>query len=155
MRLITALLLALSCRLGSSLAPKKQSSGSLSRRQTLVLAPAFIATAPTPTLAYDDDDVFQQGPKGLQYQVLSEGSGDKPQRGQKVKTSYTLWVGGWPENGGKQVDSSKSFLGDKPFEFLVGVSQVVKGWDLAVMDMKVSGVVGERMVNDSILRHIF
>ena len=32
--------------------------------------------------------------------------------------------------------SSKPILGERPFEFLAGVSQVIKGWDLSIMDMK-------------------
>jgi hypothetical protein len=79
---------------------------------------------------------YQDGPKGLKYLVILEGSGTvKPQRGQKVRTSYTLYLNGFPEDGGKKVDSSKGLLGDKPFEFNVGVSQVIKGWDLSLLDM--------------------
>mmetsp|Transcript_9935 Transcript_9935/g.14626 ORF Transcript_9935/g.14626 Transcript_9935/m.14626 type:complete len:208 (-) Transcript_9935:116-739(-) len=81
---------------------------------------------------------YEDGPRSLKYLVTEtgNGSGVKPQRGQKVKTSYTLYVNGFEEDGGKKVDSSKGFLGDKPFEFMVGVSQVIKGWDLCLMDME-------------------
>jgi FKBP-type peptidyl-prolyl cis-trans isomerase len=52
-----------------------------------------------------------------------------------VKTSYSLFLDGFPEDGGKPIDSSKGLFGDKPFEFNVGVSEVIKGWDLSLMDM--------------------
>jgi len=47
---------------------------------------------------------------------------------------------GFGEDGGKQIDSSRGPLGGRPFAFNAGVSQVIKGWDLAVLDMR----VGER-----------
>ena len=85
---------------------------------------------------------YQDGPEGLKYAVTKEGSGTKPERGQKIETSYTLWINGFPgEEGGsanaKQIDSSKKpILGDKPFKVRVGVSQVIRGWDLSLLDMK-------------------
>jgi peptidylprolyl isomerase len=99
-----------------------------------LLAP-LVVVAP-PAGAALDLSQYQDGPKGLKYLVTQEGSGTvKPQRGQKVRTSYTLYLNGFAEEGGKKVDSSKGLLGDKPFEFNVGVSQVIKGWDLSLLDM--------------------
>ena len=66
---------------------------------------------------------------GLKYQILQVGEGAKPKYGQKVKVHYT----GKLEDG-KVFDSSKS---RGPFEFNVGVGQVIKGWDQGVSDMKV------------------
>eukprot|EP00536_Pseudo-nitzschia_multiseries_P002706 jgi/Psemu1/294920/fgenesh1_pm.37_\ len=84
---------------------------------------------------------YQDGPEGLKYVITNEGSGPKPQRGQKIETSYTLWINGFPgeESGSKakQIDSSrKPILGDQPFKVRAGVSQVIRGWDLALIDMK-------------------
>ena len=51
-----------------------------------------------------------------------------------MKTDYTLWLDGF--NGQKKVDSSKGpFKG--PFSFLAGTGGVIKGWDEAVLSMKV------------------
>lgn len=102
---------------------------------------AAVAACPTTIALFEPSaanaaDGYQDGPRGLKYLVTNEGDGSKPVRGQKIKTSYTLYLNGWPENGGKKIDSSKGLLGDKPFEFNVGVSMVVKGWDLALLDMK-------------------
>mmetsp|Transcript_7669 Transcript_7669/g.15770 ORF Transcript_7669/g.15770 Transcript_7669/m.15770 type:complete len:213 (+) Transcript_7669:353-991(+) len=85
---------------------------------------------------------FQDGPDGLRYVVTKEGSGPKPERGQKIETSYTLWINGFPgeETGSdkaKQIDSSKKpILGDSPFKVRAGVKQVIRGWDLTLLDMK-------------------
>lgn len=100
------------------------------------LVSAMLSVVTLPALAETDLSQFKDGPRGLKYFVTSEGTGTtKPQRAQKVKTSYSLFLGGFPEDGGKPVDSSKGIFGDKPFEFHVGVSEVIKGWDLALMDM--------------------
>lgn len=71
---------------------------------------------------------------GLQYEILQEGSGASPQKGQQVTVHYTGWL---EENGkpGKKFDSSVDR--GQPFTFTVGVGQVIKGWDEGVMDMKV------------------
>ena len=49
-----------------------------------------------------------------------------------------MWINGFPgEEGSKQIDSSKKpILGDSPFKVRAGVSQVIKGWDLALLDMR-------------------
>jgi FKBP-type peptidyl-prolyl cis-trans isomerase len=65
----------------------------------------------------------------------TDPTSQSPQRAQKVKAKYTLWLNGFPDDtpNAKKVDSSK--LGS--FGFIAGVSQVIRGWDLTVLDMKV------------------
>ena len=46
-----------------------------------------------------------------------------------------MTLGGFSEEGGRVIDSSKGFL-KAPFAFYAGVGAVIKGWDLAVLDMK-------------------
>jgi hypothetical protein len=140
--LIVALLLGpilVSCYSLDSLKPDR--TAEISRRHAflpLVGLTSFALTAGAPSaLALTDISNYQDGPRGLKYLVTNEGTGEKPQRGQKIKTSYTLWGKGFPEDGGRMIDSSKGVFGNKPFEFYVGVSQVVKAWDLALLDMKV------------------
>lgn len=73
---------------------------------------------------------------GLKYIILKEAPADakKPTTGNKVSVHYT----GWLDNNGKEGKKFDSSV-DRglPFEFYVGVGQVIKGWDLGVADMKV------------------
>lgn len=94
-----------------------------------------IATVPQSAHASSDVSSFVDGPRGLKYQITKEGEGSNPVRGQKVSMKYTLTVDGFKEDGGTQVDSNAGFLG-MPFSVPVGVGNVVKGWDLTLIDMK-------------------
>lgn len=67
---------------------------------------------------------------GLQYVKLVEGDGERPQKGQRVVVHYT----GTLEDG-KQFDSSRDR--GRPFDFKLGVGQVIKGWDEGVGMMRV------------------
>ncbi len=69
---------------------------------------------------------------GLKYVEIKEGTGDSPTTGKKVIVHYT----GTLENGTK-FDSSRDR--GTPFEFTIGVGQVIKGWDEGVATMKVGG----------------
>jgi peptidylprolyl isomerase len=69
---------------------------------------------------------------GLKYTDVKVGSGPSPVKGKQVKVHYT----GTLENG-KKFDSSVDR--NEPFSFLIGVGQVIPGWDEGVMGMKVGG----------------
>lgn len=69
---------------------------------------------------------------GLQYVDLQVGDGPSPQSGQTVVVHYT----GTLEDG-KKFDSSRDR--NQPFQFKIGVGQVIKGWDEGVGTMKVGG----------------
>lgn len=69
---------------------------------------------------------------GLKYLDLKVGDGPSPQKGQKVKVHYE----GWLEDG-KKFDSSRDR--GEPFEFVLGVGQVIPGWDEGVDPMNVGG----------------
>ena len=71
-------------------------------------------------------------PSGLQYEDLVEGQGAQPKTGQSVSVHYTGWL-----TDGKKFDSSRDH--GSPFEFKLGVGQVIKGWDEGVATMKVGG----------------
>lgn len=130
------LILAVICAifLVQSSSALSSSSKEVNRRQALtqVTTAATIGFLATPSAFADS---FQEGPGGIQYSILKEGTGEKPLRAQKVYAKYTLWTGGFGDEGGKQVDSNTGFLG-RDLGVIVGVGQVIKGWDLTLLDMK-------------------
>ncbi len=69
---------------------------------------------------------------GLQYIDEKLGEGASPQRGKRVTVHYTGTL-----TDGKKFDSSRDR--GKPFEFVIGVGQVIRGWDEGVLSMKVGG----------------
>lgn len=71
---------------------------------------------------------------GLQYQILTPGNGTQPRSGQKVTVHYT----GWLDNDGQPGTKFDSSIDrDAPFSFILGVGQVIKGWDEGVATMHV------------------
>jgi peptidylprolyl isomerase len=73
---------------------------------------------------------------GLQIEDTTVGTGATPAKGQTCVMHYTGWL---YENGvkGKKFDSSVDR--NEPFEFPIGMSRVIKGWDEGVATMKVGG----------------
>jgi len=69
---------------------------------------------------------------GLEYWDIKIGTGPTAQTGQHVKVDYTGWL-----TNGKKFDSSVGT--GRPFDFLLGAGQVIKGWDEGVIGMKVGG----------------
>ena len=69
---------------------------------------------------------------GLQYWDIKVGTGAEAHSGQHVKVDYTGWL-----TSGKKFDSSVGT--GRPYEFLIGAGQVIKGWDEGVTGMKVGG----------------
>ena len=74
----------------------------------------------------------EKTPSGLQYVDLLKGEGLSPQKGRTVVVHYTGRL-----KDGKKFDSSVDR--GEPFEFQIGVGQVIQGWDEGVMTMKVGG----------------
>lgn len=68
---------------------------------------------------------------GLEYWDIKVGTGAVAHSGQHVKVHYTGWL-----TDGKKFDSS---AGGRPFEFMLGAGQVIKGWDEGIAGMKVGG----------------
>jgi peptidylprolyl isomerase len=71
-------------------------------------------------------------PSGLKYVDEKLGDGAAPQKGKRVTVHYTGTL-----TDGKKFDSSRDR--GQPFKFVIGVGQVIAGWDEGVMSMKVGG----------------
>ncbi|RMZ99601.1 peptidyl-prolyl cis-trans isomerase FKBP1A-like [Brachionus plicatilis] len=70
---------------------------------------------------------------GVQKQVTRQGDGKSyPQRGQRVTVHYTGYL---QQVGGPKFDSSVDR--GRPFQFQIGVGQVIRGWDEGVATMSV------------------
>ncbi|MCS7086205.1 MAG: FKBP-type peptidyl-prolyl cis-trans isomerase, partial [Bacteroidia bacterium] len=69
-----------------------------------------------------DESKLKTTPTGLKYVVIEEGKGPRPVGNDRVSVHYygTLV-------DGKKFDSS--FDRGQPFDFVLGVGQVIKGWD--------------------------
>ena len=92
-----------------------------------------------PSLAAGEEE-YTTSDRGIKYAVTmppSDLSSPTPVRGQKVEAKYTLYLNGFPDDTAqaKKVDSSKGPFGEKPFKFVAGVGQVIKGWDVSILDM--------------------
>ncbi len=75
-------------------------------------------------------------PSGLKYIDVKVGTGPSPRTGQTCVMNYT----GWLYNGGKKGAKFDSSLDHgEPFEFKIGMHQVIAGWDEGVATMKVGG----------------
>lgn len=75
-------------------------------------------------------------PSGLQYEILTQApdNAQEAKKGDFVTVHYTGWL---DNNGelGKKFDSSVDR--NQPFQFHLGLGQVIKGWDEGVQGMKV------------------
>lgn len=116
---ITLLLLAISFIGGGS----GSASGAL---------PAQPVTQPAPQGQPAAQGDIATTASGLQYVDQVVGSGAQPQPGQTVVVHYT----GYLENG-TVFDSSVQR--GQPFEFQLGVGQVIAGWDEGLASMRVGG----------------
>jgi FKBP-type peptidyl-prolyl cis-trans isomerase len=75
-------------------------------------------------------------PSGLQYEILKAApeNSPSPAPGQRVVVDYTGWL---EENDQQGAKFDSSVDRGEPFVFVVGIGQVIKGWDEGVLSMKV------------------
>ena len=79
-------------------------------------------------------------PSKLQYEIISESkdaNAKSPQKNNVVTVHYTGWLA--DSEGNPMMDKKFDSSVDRgtPFQFVIGVGQVIKGWDEGVMGMKV------------------
>jgi FKBP-type peptidyl-prolyl cis-trans isomerase FkpA len=78
----------------------------------------------------ENNITVEPNPSGMYYIEHTRGKGAKPQVGEKVKVHYTGTL-----LDGKKFDSSVDR--GQPFEFTLGVGQVIRGWDEGIALMNV------------------
>jgi len=66
---------------------------------------------------------------GLKYTITKHGTGETPNRGNKVRVHYTGKL-----LNGQVFDSSRN---RQPFDFVLGVGEVIAGWDEGIGLLKV------------------
>lgn len=73
---------------------------------------------------------------GLSYEIFNHGSAEiSPTPGDRVIVHYTGWLDEGNGKLGKKFDSSMDR--NEPFTFIVGIGQVIKGWDEGVLSMRI------------------
>jgi peptidylprolyl isomerase len=111
----------------------------ISRRESVTSAIAAALVAVLPLGA--SHSAKAQGktmttPSGLQITDITVGTGATPKSGQTCVMHYTGWL---YENGAKGKKFDSSVDRGEPFEFKIGMRQVIAGWDEGVATMKVGG----------------
>jgi FKBP-type peptidyl-prolyl cis-trans isomerase FkpA len=71
-------------------------------------------------------------PEGVYYKDLNVGTGATIAAGQLIGARYTGWLA-----NGTQFDSNVT--AQSPFPFHLGAREVIEGWDLGLVGMKVGG----------------
>lgn len=99
--------------------------------QPLVATAANTTTIAENIMSEENENIVTTE-SGLKYVDLVEGDGASPIQGKSVTVHYT----GTLEDGTK-FDSSRDR--NRPFQFNIGIGQVIKGWDEGVATMKVGG----------------
>ena len=79
------------------------------------------------------DEVKKTG-SGVEYTTIKEGTGAVAKVGQSAKVHYVGTL-----DDGRKFDSSRD-PGKKPFSFMIGAQEAIKGWDEAVPGMHIGEV---------------
>jgi len=80
--------------------------------------------------------MYEKTDSGLQSKVICKGTGKKAEKNKPATVHYNgylLGADGQPDKT-KKFDSSVDR--NQPFQFIVGVGQVIKGWDEGILLMK-------------------
>jgi FKBP-type peptidyl-prolyl cis-trans isomerase FkpA len=83
-------------------------------------------------------DQYTRTGTGLQYTDIRVGTGPVARAGQRVAVHYTGWLKGRLGMEGKKFDSSRDR--NEPFLFMLGMGEVIPGWDEGVQGMQVGGL---------------
>ncbi|MCK4354918.1 FKBP-type peptidyl-prolyl cis-trans isomerase [Candidatus Parcubacteria bacterium] len=81
---------------------------------------------------FEAQKINQPKDEELKIETLKEGTGEECKNNDTVSVHYTGVL-----TDGTKFDSSLDR--GKPFSFILGAGQVIKGWDLGVLGMKIGG----------------
>jgi FK506-binding protein 9/10 len=88
---------------------------------------------------------YTNGEFGLRYKIIEEGTGEASSLYQEVTVDYVAWVvrdstdlfSDWKLDNKRKVDQFEdTYKSKKPYTFNLGVSTVLKGFDLAMLGMR-------------------
>lgn len=88
------------------------------------------ARTATEALITAENPPLTKSPEGIYYIVQKAGTGEPPKSGDTVTAHYTLRLYGSKEI----IDSSASR--NEPISIVAGAGQVIKGWDIVLLQMK-------------------
>ena len=108
----------------------------ITRRGACVAAAVIVATGGAAAIAPAESQPVMTTSSGLQIIEIKPGTGASPKTGQTCVMHYTGWL---YEKGSKGKKFDSSVDRGQPFEFKIGLHQVIAGWDEGVATMKVGG----------------
>jgi peptidylprolyl isomerase len=97
---------------------------------------AQLRLARGPAFCYHGAMAMNVSASGLSHEDGVVGQGASPRGGQTCVMHYTGWL--W-EGGQKGAKFDSSLDRGRPFSFVLGKGQVIKGWDEGVATMQVGG----------------
>ena len=108
-------------------------------KNTLMLVTTLFCTSLTHAIALINEEKSKMQDKGITDLVITDnkvGDGREAEKGLTVTVHYTGWL---YEDGKKTTKFDSSVDRREPFSFVLGVGQVIKGWDNGVSGMQVGG----------------
>ena len=108
-------------------------------KNILILITMLCCTSLSNAIELVNKEKSKMQDKGITDLIITDnkvGDGREAEKGLTVTVHYTGWL---YENGEKTTKFDSSVDRREPFSFVLGVGQVIKGWDNGVSGMQVGG----------------
>jgi len=108
-------------------------------KNILILITMLCCTSLSNAIELVNKEKSKMQDKGITDLIITDnkvGDGREAEKGLTVTVHYTGWL---YENGKKTTKFDSSVDRREPFSFVLGVGQVIKGWDNGVSGMQVGG----------------
>ena len=108
-------------------------------KNILILITMLFCTSLSYAIELVNEEKSKMQDKGITDLIITDnkvGDGREAEKGLTVTVHYTGWL---YENGEKTTKFDSSVDRREPFSFVLGVGQVIKGWDNGVSGMQVGG----------------